>query len=147
MRLEDQLKVLAGLGLPLAPGRTAYDLLYSLPREEYERRPFDMLVFMLGAEVEAPPWGRWFCDRAWSFDTECIDDPGSYVEIASQLSRISGRPDGLTEVRDHVDVRRREAWIEYSVGPRRQRWDIEVNDDWADLMVVSCLMGELEHDG
>ena len=64
MKLEEQLLVLAELGLPLSAGRTVAELLCSFPREVYEREPFSRLLLMLGVEVEAEPWGRWFCDRA-----------------------------------------------------------------------------------
>ncbi|MDL4772054.1 MULTISPECIES: hypothetical protein [Thermomonosporaceae] len=147
MKLEDQLSVLAESGLPLSAGRTVAELLYSFPREAYEREPFSLVLFTLGIEVESEPWGRWFCDRAWNFDTECVHGPGAYVKIARQLSRIAGRPDALADLRDHVDLDIGEAWIEYAVGDRRRRWDIQVSDDWADLTVVSHLMAELEHDG
>ena len=122
MDLEGQLSKLAELGLPLAAGRTVDDLLYSWPRESYEQKPFDLLLFMLGSAVEAEPWGRWFCDRAWSFDTECVYGQGAYVSIARQLCRIAGWPDALADLRDHVDLDAAVAWIEYSVGDRRQRW-------------------------
>lgn len=145
--LEDQLLVLAELGLPLSEGRTVAELLYSWPRAAYEREPLSLLLFVLGSEVEAEPWGRRFCDRAWNFDTECVAGSGAYVEIARQLCRVAGRPGALADLRDHVDLDRAEAWIEYTAGNRRRRWNIEVDDDWADLIVVSHLMAELEHGG
>lgn len=144
MRLEDQLSALAELGLPLAAGRTVDELLYSWPRDAYEHEPFDLLLFTLGCAVEAEPWERWFCDRAWHFDTECVRGHGSYVTIARRLSRIAGRPDALSGLRDHVDLGTEEAWIEYTADGRRMTWP-EVRDDWADLMVVGYLMDELEH--
>nr|BFE81238.1 hypothetical protein GCM10020093_038390 [Planobispora longispora] len=55
-----------------------------------------------------------------------------------------GRPDALTDLRDHVDLGTGEAWIEYTAGGRRRRWTADVDDDWADPLVVSYLMGELE---
>lgn len=145
MRLEDQLDTLAELGLPLAADRTVDELLYSWPRVAYERKPFDLVLFALGCMVEDEPWERWFCDRAWHFDTECVRSQGSYVAIARQLCRISGRPDALSGLRDHVDLGAEEAWIEYTADGRRVNWPIEVRDDWADLMVVGYLIDELEH--
>ncbi|MCX5233061.1 hypothetical protein [Streptomyces sp. NBC_00233] len=151
MKLADQLAALAEIGLALAPGRSIAELLHSRPRGEYERRPYDALLFTLGIEVEAEPWGRWFCDRAWTFDTECVHGPGAYVEIARQLCRLVGRPDALVDVRDHVELDVQtgtgRAWIEFTVDGRRSHWDIAVEDDWADMSVVTGLMAELERDG
>lgn len=145
MRLEDQLDRLAELGLPLAAGRTVDELLYSWPRVAYERKPFDLLLFALGCMVKDEPWERWFCNRAWHFDTECVRGQGSYVSIARQLCRISGLPDAFSGLRDHVDLGTEEAWIEYTADGRRVNWPIEVRDDWADLMIVGYLIDELEH--
>ncbi|MFJ2822038.1 hypothetical protein ACIO7M_13110 [Streptomyces toxytricini] len=144
MELESQISRLAGLGLPLAAGRTVDDLLHSLPRDLFERRPYSLLVSVLGAEVEREPWGRPFCDRAWSFDTECVHGPGAYVRIARELCRTAGRPEAFTDLRDHVDLGTGEAWIAYTVDGRRQRWTAEVCDDWADTMVAGYLMDGLE---
>jgi hypothetical protein len=46
-----------------------------------------------------------------------------------------------------VDIEEGTAWIEYTVDGKQRRWDIEVNDDWADTMIVAYLMGDLERDG
>ncbi|GGU49939.1 hypothetical protein GCM10010274_43220 [Streptomyces lavendofoliae] len=147
VELEAQISRLAELGLPLAAAITVDDLLYSLPRDMFEREPYEYLLSLLGAEVEREPWGRWFCDRAWSFDTECVYGPGAYVTIARNLCRIAGRPDAFTHLRDHVDLESGEAWLEYTIGGRRQRWTVEVCDDWADTLVVSYLMDDLEQQG
>ena len=63
MKLEQQLADLARFGLTLEPGTTVDDLLYSFDRSQYEDKPFDLLLFMFGAEVERAPWGRPFCRR------------------------------------------------------------------------------------
>src|SRR5688572_17241880 len=104
MKLEHQVAALAELGLRLEAGLGIPELLHSFDRAKYEARPFELLLFMLGAEVEAEPWGRRFCNRVWNFDTECIVGTGAYVAIAKQLARVAGRPDALTGLRDHVDL-------------------------------------------
>lgn len=135
------------MGLPLAAGRTTDELLSTASREDYEAEPFEHLLLVFGLEVEEDPPGRWFCDRVWNFDTECIEGTGSYVAIAEQLLRISGRAHDVTGLRDHVDGDTGLAWLAYTVDGRERRWDVEVNEDWADLMVVSYLMDDLERDG
>ena len=147
MKLEDQLAALGELGISLDSGIEIDDLLYSCSREEYESKPFDQLLFILGSEVEREPWGRAFCSRVWNFDTECIEDTGAYVEIARRLCHVAGRPDAFSGLRDHVDLEAGEAWVEYSVDGKHRRWDAEVNDDWADTLTVAYMMGDLERDG
>lgn len=147
MKLEDQLAALRELGIELDPGIEIDDALYSFSREQYEARPFSLLLFILGVEVEREPWGRSFCSRAWNFDTECIAGPGSYVSIAKRLCRVAGRPDAFTGLRDHVDIPARQAWIEYTVDGQTRHWDADVNDDWADMLTVAYMMLDLERDG
>lgn len=147
MQLEQQLSALADLGLTLEPDVSIDDLLHSLEREAFESRPFGPLLFFLGATVEREPWGRPFCRNVWSFDAECIAQDGDYVAIAERLTEVAGRAGAFTDLRDSVDLAAGKAWIEYTIDGRHRRWDIEVADDWADMMVVSYLMADLERDG
>ena len=52
MTLEQQLEKLAEFGIKLDEGITIDDLLYSFNRQDYEKQPFDLLLFVLGIEVE-----------------------------------------------------------------------------------------------
>ena len=61
MALEQQIETLAQLDLPLNDGVTVDDLLYSWERKEYENQPYDLVLFVLGSEVEREPWGRNIC--------------------------------------------------------------------------------------
>jgi hypothetical protein len=147
VKLEQQVAMLSDMGLRLNDGVTIADLEYSFEREKFEARPFDLLLFMLGVEVEREPWGRQFSAGAWNFDTECIGGTGSYVAIAERLCALAARPDAFSELRDHVDRDAGEAWVEYTVDGMRRRWTIDVDDDWADMMVVASMMSDLERDG
>ncbi len=146
MTLEDQLAKLGELGITLAPGITIDDVLFSFSRDDYETKPFGLILFVLGVEVEREPWGRRFCQAAWNFDTECIAGDGAYVAIARELCRVAGRPDAFSGLRDHVDLESGEAWVEYTVDGKQRRWTVEVNDDWADTLTVAYMMGDLERD-
>jgi xanthosine utilization system XapX-like protein len=147
LELETQLAKLAELGLVLNAGIEIEDLLYSLDRSEPEAEPFLPLIGLLGIEVERAPWGRRICDRVWNFDTECIYATGDYVKIAQKLGLLTGTPDYLTELVDSVDFEANNAWLEYTIESRRQRWSIELNDDWADMMALSYVMENLQRDG
>ena len=89
--LEKQIADFAAAGLTLAPGRTIDELLQTWSREEYEKDPYQCLLFTYAIEVEAEPWGRWFTDKGWNWDTECINEPGSYVEILRNIERLTGQ--------------------------------------------------------
>ena len=145
--LEQQLATLAELGLSLEDGATAEDLLESFSRDEYETNPYDLILFMLGCEVEREPWGRPFCSRARNFDTECIYETGDYAKIVNRLAKLAGDPDWLTDVRDEVDIENKKALLEYSAKGRVRRLHPDVNGDWCDGNAVMVVMSDLERDG
>jgi len=147
IKLEDQLAKLASVGLALEPGITIDDLLYSFDRQQYESRPFELVLFVLGVEVEREPWGRSFCTKVWNLDTECINDTGDYTAIAKRLCVVAGKPDALVEICDHVDIEGGKAWLKYKVAGVSRHWTAEVNNDWADMTVVSNIMADLQEHG
>ena len=144
MKLETQLKTLAELGLSLNAGITIEDLLYSFKREAYEQKPFDLLLFMMGGEVEREPWGRPICSRMWNFDTECINGTGDYVRIAKRLCAVANQPNRLRDMQDFVDLDTEQAWLQYTVDGKQRHWTLEVNNDWADTITISYLMDDIE---
>lgn len=145
--LEQQLDKLAEFGLKLDDGITIDDILYSFPRKDYEERPFDLILFVLGIEVERKPWGRSICSRVWNFDTECICGTGDYVRIVKRLCRVAGQADYLQDVSDFVDIDSGKAWLRYKVDGTQRDWIVEVNDDWADALTLSYVMDDIERDG
>lgn len=147
MKLEEQLVELSKLGLDLAEGISIDDVLYSFEREDYEDEPFDLILFVLGIEVERQPWGRPVCNRVWNFDTECIESPGDYVRIVRRLTEIADATTRITELSDFVDLDAGQAWLKYKIDGAERHWDVEVNDDWADTLTVSYVMADIEGDG
>ncbi len=147
MTLEEQLAKLAALGLKLDDGITVDDILYSFDRKEYEERPFDLILFVLGIEVERAPWGRSVCSRVWNFDTECIGSTGDYVRIVKRLCQVAGQPDCLKDFSDFVNIDAGKAWLKYKVDGTERNWPVEVNDDWADTLTLNYVMDDIERDG
>lgn len=147
MTLEQQLAKLAEMGLKLEEGITIDDLLHSFKRQAFETKPFDLILFVLGIEVEREPWGRCVCSRVWNFDTECITSTGNYVRIVKRLGQVAGQPNLLKNVEDFVDLDAGDAWLKYQVDGKQRHWKVEVNDDWADTMTVSYVMDDLQRDG
>jgi hypothetical protein len=148
MVLEAQLAKLAELGLFLTEGVTINDLLRAFDRQAYEESPFDLVLFMLGTEVEQEPWSGPLCKQVWSFDTECIRGTGDYVNIIKKLCHLSGNSDYLINVVDLIDLETGEAWLEYQrPNGTHQHWDIEIFHDWVDMLTISYVMDHIEHDG
>lgn len=147
MKLEQQLEALSEIGLRLNDGVTVDDLFYSFDRRKYEMKPFDLILFVLGIEVEREPWGRWICSSVWNFDMECIADAGDYVQIVKRLCELAGQPNLMTDIEDFVDLETGQAWLQYSVAGEARHYPVHVNNDWADPDVVAKIMSYIERDG
>jgi len=149
MRLEQQLEELARLGIQPDPGVGIDEFLGQLDRAAFENPPFDVLLTALGFPVQQEPYDKPVCSRAWNFDTECIYGPGDYVHIVENLLRIAGKPkDHLQGLEDSIDFETGEAWLKYRLpNGEAQRWDVELNGDWADTMVVNYVMADIEEGG
>jgi len=147
VKLELQLAKLAELGFKLEDGITVDDLLYSFDRKDYENEPYDLILSVLGSEVEREPWDRSFCSRVWNFDTECINETGDYVRVVKRLCQVAARPDCLIDVSDFVDLEAGKAWLKYKVNGTARNWRVKVEDDWIDSAVLTTVMKDIERDG
>ena len=145
--LEEQLAKLEECGIVLDPGITIDDVLYSFSRSQYEERPFDLLLFVLGIEVEREPRNRTFCSRVWNFDSECICEAGDYIRIVNRLCLVAGNPELITDIDDFVDLEKGEAWLTYTIDGIVRRWKVAVDNDWADVLTLAYVMGDIERDG
>ena len=146
MRLEEQISILTELGLHLNEGVTIDDLLYSLPREEYEKRPFDLILFLYGGVVEREPCDKLICSKVWNFDLECIEDSGDYVNIVQSLCRISEQSERFSNILDFVDLESETVWLEYILDGQKRHLIPEVDDDWADMEIVNQIMDDIGGD-
>ncbi|MCZ6683111.1 MAG: hypothetical protein O7B26_07995 [Planctomycetota bacterium] len=147
MNLEAQLGALAEHGIRLLPDRTVDELLISFSREDYESDPYSLLLTVMGSDVEEDPWGRRFSDDIWHFDTKCIFDHGAYVEIARRMQTLANGDLPIENLRDHVDTDGSEAWLEFELKGRRERFEPEVNDGWVDPMIFSWFVKMLASEG
>lgn len=147
MKLEDQIEKLGELGLPLNDGIKVSDFLLSWSREEYENIPFDLVLSMYGNEIEEEPSGRFFCDRAWNFDHECIEANGDYIAIVRQFHRITGREKELDQLSDRVNWETKQASLQYTIEGVRRDFEIEMNDDWVDPKIAQIVIDDFRGDG
>jgi hypothetical protein len=91
MNLEAQLTELAALGLALEPNVTIDDLLYSFDNAMYEERPFDLVLFMLGSEVEREPCRGWLPASGGGVVAGCA----VLVELPEFHRLAAGSPGGM----------------------------------------------------
>ncbi|MBI2688730.1 MAG: hypothetical protein HYX27_20705 [Acidobacteria bacterium] len=136
LSLERKLEILAGCGLKLEAPFTVADLLESWKREDFEKRGFDLVLVGLAMTEEQPPW-RNHCANAWHFDAECIEDDGDYCRIAERMKMLAQGSLPIENIRDHVDVEGRSAWLAFDYRGQNVQINCEVKDDWVDSELFS----------
>jgi len=139
MTLEQKLSMLAECGLKLCDPFRPDDLLTSWDRSAYEKPGFDLVLVGLGMTEEEKPW-RNHCANLWHFDTECIEDHGSYKRIAERMVEMAEGSLPLENIRDHVDVENKEAWLAFSFQGKEIKIDCKVEDDWVDTTVFDSFV-------
>ncbi|GEM_PF-993240 len=144
--LDAQLDALAALGFQLSDDASIDDFLFAFPRKQYEDKPFDLVLNMLGSEIQREPWGRPICPAVWDFDTECIYETGDYAHILKHLCRIAQKPDCLQDVTDFVDTETGEAWLKFKADGMQPYLELEINGDWADVEALVEVMACIEDD-
>jgi hypothetical protein len=142
--LETQISQLHDAGLVMAPGRTIAELLTSWARADYESDPYLLLLVMFGSEVEAEPWGRFFCERGLNFDMECLVQRGDYVLAFTEVLRITGQPGLATLLSDDFDIDGKSAMITYTMKDSARTITARVDNDWADPAALAAFMHDIE---
>lgn len=138
--LEAQLETLAGCGIRLARGVDAGALAISFDRSVFEADPYRLALTVMGSEAETEdPAGDsgYRSDDIWHFDTECIEDHGSYASIATRLRGLAKGALPLEQIEDYVDVEEGQAWVAFQLDARSYRWEAKVEDDWVDPSILS----------
>src|SRR5262249_37205244 len=137
---DQQLATLARCGIRLAPGAAPEDLMAEFSREELEADPFRLLLVCMGDRTEAGEvagGSGYPSDNIWHFDTECIEDRGSYAAIARRLRELAQGELPLTDITDDVDLDGGTAHVAFLLAGQGYRWDAEVKDDWVDPSILS----------
>src|SRR5690348_12241829 len=137
---EQQLANLANCGIKLASGVTREALLESCDRETFEADPYRMLLVCMGGEAESESQAGetgYPSDNIWHFDTECIEDHGSYAAIARRMKDLAQGELPLEDITDYVDIEEGEARVAFRLAGQSYRWDAKVEDDWVDPSILS----------
>ncbi len=141
--LEEKLNFLVGHGFRLEEPFGVDDLLKNWTRKQYEKTGFESVLVGLGDFEGQPPW-RPFCKNLWHFDTECIEDVGSYSQIANRMMEMTQGALQLGNIRDQVDIEGEIAWLEFDYDGSPFHINCKVNDDWVDPAVFGYFIDLLE---
>lgn len=138
--LDEQLAHLKAAGIGMNAGIQIATLLESRSAGDYEKKPYILLLIVLGDFVEKPPYDTYISDDIWHFDSECIEDHGAYVLIAERLKALAGGGLPLENIKDYVDVEEERAELSFTLDGQAHAWQAKVSDDWVDSTIIERLV-------
>lgn len=133
--MEQQLAVLADIGITFSDGVTVNNLIAFKDRDELESQPYFGIIEVLGYEIEREPFTP-KCNQLWMCDCERIVDDGDYKAVIERLELMTHQALGLTEIKDYVDLEDEKAWVEFVFHGKTIRWDAQVDNDWLDSSII-----------
>lgn len=132
---EEQLEIFKELGFELNTGIEKSDI-DRWGENDFLDDPFSLMYMTLGQTIEREPWTP-LTNKCWDFDTEAIEDHGSYVYIIKNLERITRGGLIFENVKDYVDLEEEKAWVSFTFNGKDYKWNLNVNDDWVDADLFS----------
>jgi hypothetical protein len=129
---EQQLETFKQLGFVLNPGIDTADInRWPGGQYEFEEPPFHLMYQTLGQTIEREPFTP-LTNKVWDFDLEAIEDHGAYIDIMKNISRITNSELIFENIKDYVNLDETKAWVSFTCRGDSYRWDLRVNNDWAD---------------
>lgn len=97
----------------------------------FVNRPYSLLYIALGWRLEQEPWTP-FTNQCWTFDVEAIEDEGSYVGIMENIARVTNGDLVFESLESDFNLDEEIAWVSFTFKGDHYKWDLKVDDDWAD---------------
>lgn len=127
---DEQLSIFKELGFALNTGTNKSDI-ERWVKQDFLDQPFSLMYSTLGQTIEREPWTP-LTDKCWDFDTEAIEDHGSYIDIINNLQRITRDELVFENIKDYVDIEEEKAWISFTFNGQNYKWDLKIDNDWVD---------------
>ena len=143
LSFEEQFEIFKELGFELNSGVDKSDI-ERWDEEDFIDEPFSLMYITLGQTIECEPWTP-LTNKCWEFDTETIEGHGSYVDIIKNLERITRGNLKFENVKDYVDIEEEEAWVSFTFNGKDYKWDLKVDNDWADIDLFSKIVNLTEN--
>lgn len=141
----EQLAVLVSLGVRLDPDVDPTEALALVAPYQLTSQPY---VAVLSRVAQEPGFDEVIEPGApavnvGAMDTEFVEDTEAYLNPIRFLAAVCGRSDRISDITSNIDVAAEEGTVSYRIDGRSQTWDVEVNGDWADGMVLSYVLDDL----
>jgi hypothetical protein len=136
---EQQLAAFQKFGFRLNKGVKLSDIEEFGTDEEFRDPPYGLLYSALCSEIQREPMTS-VTNNCWSYDVESVDSEDAYVDILSNLQRITRGEIVFEDVKSKIDFEAEKSVVEFSVKGKKYRWEVEVDDDWTDLTFFSRIV-------
>ena len=146
---EVMLLNLGGVGIRLGNGVTVEDIFrLDWSRKDIERGGYELLLTVLGMSLsEERSNDPGLSPNVWYFEKECVEDPNPYVSIVRRLCDLSGGEIAFDAVRDHVDFKKKEAWVEMDKDGTTERITLVLDYERADTGILQWFQKQLSASG
>jgi hypothetical protein len=144
--VETMLDDLTKIGIALRHGVAVAQLFRDWSREDIEKSGYELLLAAMGDEQYDPSDFHVLeplSDDVWHFDTEAIEDSGSYVRILNNCCRLTTGDLKFDSPTDHVDIENKIAWIDLTTPTGVERVEFKVDNDWVDPKVFDLFQDRL----
>lgn len=140
---EEQFEIFKELGFELNVGTNKSDI-ERWDEQSFLDEPFSLLYITLGQTIEREPWTP-LTNKCWDFDTEAIEDHGSYVDILKNLQRITRGSLKFENVKDYVNIEEEKAWVSFTFNGKDYKWNLKIDNDWVDTDLFSKIVNLTEN--
>lgn len=140
---RQQLEAFEKFGFISKAQADAFARKWSKGSNEYGNYPFDCVYRMLGRVGRTNPVSP-FTKKWFYFDTEAIYNPGDYIWILENASRITNGELILGNIGDLIDIDHGVARVLFTCRGERYVWDLEAYHDWADCNLFEMLQSLAE---
>ena len=131
LSVQEQMETFEALGFVLNEGIDRTEIIKMAEAFHAEKsKPYANLYAVLGCPSEESNIP--FTNYCWDFDTEAIEDHGSYVHIVDNISRITRGELMFENIEDYVGIEEGNAWVSFTCRGDNYKWDLAVNNDWVD---------------
>jgi hypothetical protein len=147
--VELMLQKLSGVGIRLGKDASTEDLFrLDWSREDIAQTGYGLLLTIMGmSSSEEHSNGSGLSPDIWYFERECAEDPHPYVSIVRRLCDLSEGEVAFDAVRDHVDFKRKEAWVEMDRNGKTERITLIVDHERADTGILQWFQEHLSASG
>ena len=137
--LEKQLDTLSKLGIKPVHGDFLDWLCTEWSKDAIESDPYNLMLFSLGGERERGNSWEYLSDDIFYFDTECVEEEDIYETVIKRLEILSKDAFQAVDLHSIADIERQTAFVSFSFSNVQCRWNLEFNDDWFDVRVISYI--------